>query len=68
MSVHRKNSVRDKVIEVEVDLFREIHIPQTECGPAQKTRWPQGMGLSRKVRAAKGEPHSTDRVWTISEG
>ena len=25
---------------LEMDLFREIHIPQIECGPSQKTEWP----------------------------
>ena len=23
-----------------MDSFREIHIPQIECGPPQKTEWP----------------------------
>ena len=31
-----------------MDLFREIHIPQTECD------------LSQKERAALGETHSTE--------
>ena len=39
-----------------MELFREIHIPLTECIPSQK------------VRMALGEIYSTDRVWAISEG
>ena len=26
-----------------MDLFREKHIPQTECGPSQKAREPRNM-------------------------
>ena len=36
MSHCRKNSVRNKSDRKEVDLFREKHTPQTECGPSQK--------------------------------
>ena len=45
MSHYRKNSVRNKSDRKEVDLFREKHTPQTECGPSQKVRvaWKYGV-------------------------
>ena len=29
-----------------MDLFRQKHTPQTECGPSQKGVWHQSTGLS----------------------
>ena len=49
MSHYRKNSVRNKSDRKEVDLFREKHTPQTECGPSGKTRLAPGMGLSLQI-------------------
>lgn len=37
-------------------LPRNIGTPQAECGTSQK------------ARAALGDTHSTDRVWSITEG
>ena len=42
---HKKNSVRDKLI----DLFSEKHIPQTKCG------------LSHNPGVTLGETYSTDK-------
>jgi len=36
MSHCRKNSVKDKVIGKNVNLFREKHTPHTESGPSQR--------------------------------
>ena len=51
-----------------MDLFREIHIPWTECGQSQKARAAPGHGV---VSESEGSSHGRKilhRVWTISEG
>ena len=42
--------------EREVGLFRELHIPQTECGPSQK------------AREQPWEKHAVDTVWATTRG
>ena len=44
---------------LEMDLFREIHIPQTECGPSQKTEWPWEKHTPQSVG------HQNVRLWNM---
>ena len=60
---HRRNNwAREKVIGKTMDLFSELHTPQTECDPSPKATVAPGQGSSWRVTAAMGETHRTDIV------
>lgn len=64
MSHYRKNSSERQSDREEMDLFREKHIPETECNPSQMMR--TALGGKHSTECGHSQKASGLEIWPLS--